>query len=491
MLALHDSLFIIASIGVDAQTGKGNFRGPLSFLQRCNPPAASASASASTSTSTSTYYPSSIITTTAATTDVRQLATTASPATHLPSSSYPRTSAHIPQPASPPPPARWSLTTRLFNFSPNFSFYNNTPRPPASRLWNPVNSSPRNLVLPNVPVQHSHSHSHSHFGESPPRPGTRDEYPLLTLPEQRLSRQSPAHSSLIVERSTGPDSSRTSIGLPRDRRSLPITSQPNTPRLEMPKEEPADGVHLTSIPDPDSHDLEAGGKAKSPPPNRSSMHSRTSDGHGDADVDDNASDIPWGPSHPCFPHPNPHVPLDSPLYDNTRIIRIRRDWMQKGDLAPTFANLYPEILDPLISEEEFRIVIKRINDTLMEAFDPLSFRAWLDAVMGVATFWLWDDIGLTKVKAQLAELERWIDHWNQSAGEKEGVRIIPLRRTGYMTLDIQVPDPQLGPETRPNTQQDNLTGGAPQHPEFDYAPYASTPPLNVQAGSPIAPDRPL
>lgn len=274
----------------------------------------------------------------------------------------------------------------------------------------------------------------------------------------------------------------------------------------MAKEEPIDGGHLAPFPSPNMHDTEAGAKGKIHPPTRASlpssrrtsMHSRTTNGDGE-DIDDNASDIPWGPSHPCFPHPNPHVPLDSPLYDTTRIIRIRRDWMQKGDLAPTFANLYPEILDPLITEDDFRVVIKKINDTLMEAFDPLSFRAWLDAVMGMATFWLWDDVGLTKVKRQLSGLERWIEDWNRNAGEKDGVRIIPLRRTGYMTvcllpskchsaqlililfkLDIQVPDPQLGPETRPNTQQDDLQSIAPQHPEFDY---------QVQPGSPAALDR--
>lgn len=150
--------------------------------------------------------------------------------------------------------------------------------------------------------------------------------------------------------------------------------------------------------------------------------------------DDTASEFPWGPSHPCFPHPNPHVPLDSELYESTRIIRIRRDWMMKGDLAPTFANLYPEILDPLVTEDDFRIVIKKINDTLTAAFDPFTFRAWLDAVMGVATFWLWDDVGLTGVKKQLAELERWIEDWNRKFGAKEGVVIIPLRRTGYLTV---------------------------------------------------------
>ncbi|KAF1915727.1 Golgin subfamily A member 7/ERF4 family-domain-containing protein [Ampelomyces quisqualis] len=157
-------------------------------------------------------------------------------------------------------------------------------------------------------------------------------------------------------------------------------------------------------------------------------------------------DFPWGPSHPCFPHPNPHVPLHSALAATTRIIRIKRDWMVAGDLAPTFANLYPEILDPLLPEDDFRIVIKKINDTLVDAFDPFTFRAWLDAVMGVATFWLWEHAGMTAVKRKLAHLERWIDHWNRSVGHKEAVKIIALRRTGYLTLDIQIPDPHLGPD---------------------------------------------
>jgi hypothetical protein len=162
------------------------------------------------------------------------------------------------------------------------------------------------------------------------------------------------------------------------------------------------------------------------------MHSHEQ-GEGAGDPDD-ASEFAWGPAHPCFPHSNPHVPLTSPLYDTTRIIRIKRDWMVKGDLAPAYANLYPEILDPLIAEEDFRKIVQRINDSLVEAFDPFTFRAWLDAVMGVATFWLWDDAGLTKVKRKLADLEGWIENWNRTHGENEGVRIIPLRRTGYLTV---------------------------------------------------------
>ena len=191
----------------------------------------------------------------------------------------------------------------------------------------------------------------------------------------------------------------------------------------------------------ENHDVEAakrppqqsqGGRVSLPSSARTSLSRSRSQGT-NADGDD-ASEFPWGPAHPCFPHPNPHVPLNSELYETTRIIRIKRDWMVKGDLAPTFANLYPEILDPLITEDDFRDLIKKINDSLVAAFDPFTFRAWLDAAMGVATFWLWDDVGMSGVKRQLNDLESWIDRWNREVGEKEAVKIISLRRTGYLTV---------------------------------------------------------
>lgn len=405
-----------------------------------------------------------------------------------------------------PVPARWSLTQRIFGL--NFrSFYDSDPnstsshpsrRPPASRLWNPVNSSPRTLALPNVPVQHPDL-AERHLPRTT-TVDTRDEYPLLTLPEQRRSRQSPVPSSLVVERSTGGDSSRTSVGLPRDRKSLPIDtpSRTNTPALKMPEQEPpaagqrdpaipATIVHSTSIdPEMGLKTIKRTSSRVSMPSRSNSLHSHrlgTADDDADGD-DDNESEFPWGPSHPCFPHPNPHVPLNSPLYDTTRIIRIKRDWMMKGDLAPTFANLYPEILEGCISEDDFREIIQRINGTLVQAFNPLGFRAWLDAFMGVATFWLWDDAGLTKVKKDLANLERWIETWNREVGEKEGVAIIPLRRTGYLTLDIQIPDPDFEfNSSRPTTQQDHLQ---PIPKQSDFGNYPLTPTLHVSTGSPIA-----
>jgi hypothetical protein len=151
----------------------------------------------------------------------------------------------------------------------------------------------------------------------------------------------------------------------------------------------------------------------------------------------------WGPQHPCFPHLNPHVPVDSPEYATTRIIRVRRDWLLQGDLAPTFSNLYPDILDPAgVSEHEFRRVIDKLNSELVPIFSPYNWRNILDGVLGVATGWLWDDFGFTAAKSRLRNLEKWIEQWNAEmektvGGGEEGVvppKIVPLRRTGYMTV---------------------------------------------------------
>ncbi|KAI9862911.1 MAG: hypothetical protein M1813_004083 [Trichoglossum hirsutum] len=159
---------------------------------------------------------------------------------------------------------------------------------------------------------------------------------------------------------------------------------------------------------------------------------------------DEDDDCGWGPSHPCFPHINTHVPLNSPEATTTRIVRIRRDWMLAGDLAPTFSNLYPEILDPYLPEEEFRLLIRRLNDELARAFDPWSFWNMVDATIGVLTLWVWDDLGATVVKRRLRALEQWVREWNERGGKMEGVKVVELRKTGYMSLDIQIPDPHVG-----------------------------------------------
>lgn len=172
------------------------------------------------------------------------------------------------------------------------------------------------------------------------------------------------------------------------------------------------------------------------------------DGPGETDLeeheDEDENEIPWGPQHPCYPHLNPHVPLSSPLYQSTRVVRIRRDWMAAGDLAPAFSTLYPEILDPALPEQPFRDLITYINKHLLKAFSPWIARNWFDAGMGLLTGWLWDDLGMTGAKKKLSKLEQWIERWNREVGSAEGVKVISLQRTAYLCLDMQIPDPQLG-----------------------------------------------
>lgn len=212
--------------------------------------------------------------------------------------------------------------------------------------------------------------------------------------------------------------------------------------MTSPDNEPDDGRGA-------SQDLERGPDVLAP---RHSTASRIS-GIGSAissddssimgDPDQQAADVgeAWGPQHPCYPHLNPHVPVDSPEYSSTRIIRIRRDWLVEGDLAPTFSNLYPEILDPAgLSEHEFRRIIEKLNGTLIPTFSPYNWRNVVDGVLGLATGWLWEDFGFTGVKWRLKHLEDWIDEWNADMAKsvREDVaippKIISLRRTGYMTV---------------------------------------------------------
>jgi len=122
--------------------------------------------------------------------------------------------------------------------------------------------------------------------------------------------------------------------------------------------------------------------------------------------------------------------------------------MLAGDLAPGFSNLYPEILDPAgLSESEYRRVVEKLNGELGGTLNPWGWENIVDGLVGLLTGWVWDDMGLTGAKAQLRKTEKWIEEWNSSVGrwdgEGSGVRIVPLRRTGYMNLDIQIPDPEV------------------------------------------------
>ena len=340
----------------------------------------------------------------------------------------------------------------------------------------------------------------SHPDISSPKEGAAapGEYPLLTLPEQRQKRHSTStRASLQVERSGSSNENR--ISLPRSV-STDITrkksgeSSPLEPKLDKGKERAVEyyqddttlqklernptgyrkrGQSISNLPTAPvpglsfdkgkgkatmSTDLERGPAPEAPyepggtsqfPHNGSNISLPT--GIGPAMSSNNTSIIgsdgpptnpaeEWGPQHPCFPHMNPHVPLSSLLYQTTRIIRIRRDWMLEGDLAPTFSNLYPEILDPAgVSEQEFRTVIERVNNELIPAFNPWTPRNMFDGIMGMLTGWIWDDLGLTGVKSRLKKVETYLEEWNREMERRSkevgsAPRIVSLRRTGFLNV---------------------------------------------------------
>ncbi|KAF7550418.1 hypothetical protein G7046_g8025 [Stylonectria norvegica] len=366
----------------------------------------------------------------------------------------------------------------------------------AARLWNPTNSTPRihpsrrrrpsTPPPPSVPLQHP-ALDDSRNTTDPLGIGPSD-YPLLTLPEQRQTKHSVStRASLQIERSGSRDKR---VSLPRSVRAsydgTPLRSHTSSVAESEagPSRRPLQEGALDDVPgkldkgkgkatmiSPNddrkrsySRDLECGPDTMAP--RRSNVSA--GDGIGSAVSSSNSSimgeDVQpdaageWGPQHPCYPHLNPHVPVDSAEYANTRIIRIRRDWLVEGDLAPTFSNLYPEILDPAgFTEQEFRRVIEKLNGELVPAFNPYSFRSLLDSTLGLVTGWLWDDFGLTGIKSRLNNLEKWIDKWNleveKTMGSEDGAmvpKLISLRRTGYMTLDIQIPDPEIAPAPSTN-----------------------------------------
>lgn len=198
----------------------------------------------------------------------------------------------------------------------------------------------------------------------------------------------------------------------------------------------------------------------------------------------------WGPQHPCFPHMNPHVPLSASEYQTTRIIRIRRDWMLEGDLAPTFSNLYPEILDPAgLSEQDFRTLVEKVNAELIPAFNPWGWRNIFDSVMGLLTGWIWDDLGLTGVKSRLRTVEQYLEDWNREMegkskdGPESAPRIVSLRRTGYMSVSlfsfgkvkyVLILNPSL--TSKSQTPKSHIQGQKTRERKRDYREYPNNRP---------------
>ena len=115
-----------------------------------------------------------------------------------------------------------------------------------------------------------------------------------------------------------------------------------------------------------------------------------------------------------------------------------------GDLAPTFDDTYPRnALQAHISQVDFYRLIESINERLIDAFAPGGARNVLDVLLGAVTLWAWEDLGLSRAKSRLRAVETWIEEWNRTKGAAGKYRVLPLRRTGYMSLDIEIPAPEI------------------------------------------------
>ncbi|KAF3907311.1 hypothetical protein ABW21_db0205868 [Orbilia brochopaga] len=246
-----------------------------------------------------------------------------------------------------------------------------------------------------------------------------------------------------------------------------VSSQRDQPALTLPHHIRTESIDLELERGLKLDDLRERRAQELPPP--TSAHTNISrDGESSLHTDGSSA---WDPSHPCYPHVNPHVALGSPLADTTRIIRIPRDFMIHGDTSPAFSNTYPKILEPYLSEDRFRYIVKTINAELYEAFNPWNWRNWVDASLGVLTFWFAEDIFGTETKRRLKRIETFIEAQNRELEDtlerlRKGeiveedmmrrtdsrdpehavpisglAKLIPLRRTGYMNLDIQIPNP--------------------------------------------------
>lgn len=354
-------------------------------------------------------------------------------------------------------------------------------------LWNPANSTPRG---PNPVLARTYSDTKHQTYEEPQAPvrlvhpqiteprvlvGTAEgDCPLLSPNEQRQSRHSAslepasAQASFQVERN---DTSSKKISLPktlldkndkgkgrdtttdlgesgagiavnrkptgRRKRGQSVTSAQrggsplnynNTNRMMADVE--ANVVRSSA--DPRRSDASGIGPALSA---RSFASSSDSSMRG-SEHDPGQNEMEWGPSHPCYPHLNPHIPVSTPLYASTRIIRIKRNWMISGDLAPTFSDVYPVVLaDAGLEELEFRRIVERLNQELIKAWSPYSARNMFDSFMGLITGYVWDDLGVTGIKGKLKSVEIMLENENKSL-EAHGAtaKLIALRKTGYLCV---------------------------------------------------------
>ncbi|KAF5097537.1 hypothetical protein D0Z00_002369 [Geotrichum galactomycetum] len=167
---------------------------------------------------------------------------------------------------------------------------------------------------------------------------------------------------------------------------------------------------------------------------------------------------------------NPHLPATGSGNGNnsnndatramTRIIRIPREFSANNDLYPQFSTFYPGTepgaltpadgggltsTSPLwlyLNEAELHEIVSSVNMRLEAALSPYRWQNVVDHCLNLVCCWLFDRIRDPYVKHRLRELETAVAEMNiRLAAEGKPVRVISPLRTGYLSLDIEIPRP--------------------------------------------------
>lgn len=153
-----------------------------------------------------------------------------------------------------------------------------------------------------------------------------------------------------------------------------------------------------------------------------------------------------GPGH----YLNPHAPLGSLRAQSTRIVRVPRDYLLYGDLAPAFSVAYPSLLHPYLPCASFHALVEEINRLLWEAYNPRNAWNLFDTVLALLTFWLSEHLYVphhTKVSPSrvtaclisqtLYSIEQLLERKNEEwkvAGNP--LQVVSLRRTAFLNVSI-------------------------------------------------------
>ncbi|CCK73392.1 Shr5p NDAI_0G04070 [Naumovozyma dairenensis CBS 421] len=175
--------------------------------------------------------------------------------------------------------------------------------------------------------------------------------------------------------------------------------------------------------------------------------------------------------------PNVYVPSCSEAFKRTRIVRIPRNF-EASLGSPYFSTVLPGFepaaftsendeemfiprgiydddqvfgcnsISPLssyITQARYEEIVKDINDILAYSFQVYSWYNILDVVLGSLTLGIWS--WLSKYicpNRKLFSLELYVEQVNQTPLFKsQGIQIISPRRSGYLSLDFQIPMPPL------------------------------------------------